>query len=127
MEDSTMFLQDCARFLQESSCMTDGEKKKRFTHLFFENYGKQLAGPCGCSTLIFDHQLIPVNQLAFFIDLMHAALTFGVIDCHSDHLARNLYAVFDVRFALSTFQRKLRADTLLTNELHQKLQSCKNG
>ena len=126
MEESMTFLQDCARFLQESADGGDDPKKIRFTHLFFETYGKQLAGPCGCSDLILDHQLIKVNHREFFIDLMHASLSLGVMDCHSDHLARNLQAVFDVGFALSTLQRKLRADTRLTNRLHEKLKHCKD-
>lgn len=126
MEDSRTFLQDCARFLQESSGRGDDPKKIRFTHLFFESYGKQLAGACGCSGLILDHQLIKVSHQEFFIDLMHVSLTLGIMDCHSDHLARNLHAVFDVGFALSTLQRKLRTDTLMANELHKKLKLCKD-
>lgn len=126
MEDSMTFLQDCALFLQESAGEADDEKKIRFTHLFFEAYGKQLAGPCGCSNLIFDHQLIEVDRKEFFVDLMHASLTLGVMECHSDHLARNLNAVFNINFSLSTFQRKLRTDTLRSGELYQKLKSCKD-
>lgn len=120
------FLQDCARFLLEPSGGKNDLKKERFTHLFFETFGKQLAGPCGCSNLIFDHQLIEVSQQEFFIDLMHAALVLGVMECHSDHLARNLNAVFNIDFSLSTFQRKLRADTLRSGVLYQKFKSCKD-
>ena len=126
MDDNMTFLQDCACFLQESSCKTDDEKKKCFTHLFFETYGKQLAGPCGCSNLIFDHELIKVNHQEFFIDLMHVVLVSGVIDCHSDHLARNLSAAFDIDFSLSTFQRKLREDTLMADKLHKSINLCKD-
>lgn len=126
MEESMTFLQDCARFLQESSTGNDDPKKIRFTHLFFETYGKLLAGACGCSGLILDHQLVKIKHREFFIDLMHASLTLGVMDCYSDHLARNLHAVFDVGFTLSTLQRKLRADTRQANQFHEKLKHYKN-
>lgn len=126
MEENMTFLQGCARFLQESSGRNDDPKKIRFTHLFFETYGKLLAGACGCSGLILDHQLVKIKHRDFFIDLMHASLTLGVMGCHSDHLARNLHAVFDVGVTLSTLQRKLRADTILSNKFYDKLKFYKN-
>ncbi len=76
-----------------------------FHEPFFETYGQQIAGDCGCSHLVFDHQLIPVRQPEFLIDLMHATLDLGVIDCSSDHLGRNLNAIFKTKFSLSTFQK----------------------
>ena len=54
------FLQECARFLLETH-EEKNELKQRFTNLFFETYGQQIAGDCGCSHLVFDHQLIPVR------------------------------------------------------------------
>ena len=76
--------------------------------------------------LDLDHQLVKIKHRDFFIDLMHASLTLGVMGCHSDHLARNLHAVFDVGVALSTLQRKLRADTRQANQFHEKLKHYKN-
>ena len=100
------FLQDCACFLQESSCKTDDEKKKCFTHLFFETYGKQLAGPCGCSNLIFDHELIKVNHQEFFIDLMHVVLVYGVIGCYSYCYVKKTGRCFLHRFQLVNLSEK---------------------
>ena len=100
METNMTFLQECARFLLETH-EEKNELKQRFTNLFFETYGQQIAGDCGCSHLVFDHQLIPVRQPEFLIDLMHATLDLGVIDCSSDHLGRNLNAVFKTKFSLS--------------------------
>lgn len=124
-DDRVTFLHDCARFLQESIRADDDPRKVSFTKHFFENYGKQLAGACGCSGLVLDHQLIKVTRRDIFVDLMHAALSLGVIDCYSDHLARNVHAVFDVGLALSTLQRKLRTDTLQADLIYDKLKSFK--
>ena len=118
MDNNMTFLQECARFLLETH-EEKNELKQRFTNLFFETYGQQIAGDCGCSHLVFDHQLIPVRQPEFLIDLMHATLDLGVIDCSSDHLGRNLNAVFKTKFSLSTFQRKLRANTLRESILYK--------
>ena len=87
MDNNMTFLQECARFLLETH-EEKNELKQRFTNLFFETYGQQIAGDCGCSHLVFDHQLIPVRQPEFLIDLMHTTLDLGVIDCSSDHLGR---------------------------------------
>lgn len=119
------FLQECARFLLETHEEKD-EEKQRFTNLFFETYGQQIAGYCGCSHLIFDHQLITVRQPELLIDLMHVALNLGVMDCSSDHLGRNLNAVFKTKFSLSTLQRKLRANTLRESMLYEKIKSYKD-
>ena len=125
MDNNMTFLQECARFLLETH-EEKNELKQRFTNLFFETYGQQIAGDCGCSHLVFDHQLIPVRQPEFLIDLMHATLDLGVIDCSSDHLGRNLNAVFKTKFSLSTFQRKLRANTLREGILYKKIKSYKD-
>ena len=53
MDNNMTFLQECARFLLETH-EEKNELKQCFTNLFFETYGQQIAGNCGCSHLIFD-------------------------------------------------------------------------
>lgn len=104
-------MQECAEFLTASARAGDDEKKLRFTRLFFETYGGELAALYGCSRPVFDHQVLAVGHPELFILWMHLLLKAGIVEGPSDRLARNLHAVFDTGFTLSTLQRKLREES----------------
>lgn len=123
MDESMVFLQKCASFLLEEDDENVDELKRRFTHLFFEEYGKRLAGNCGCSNLIFDHQRIRVKQPRVFVDLLSGLYFLNLIDCNIDQFARAIYAVFDTGYTFETLQKKLHTDTYLSDELYTNIKS----
>lgn len=98
---------------QLSPYQIDGATEKmRVSRLFFEDHGKTLAGICGCSKLIFDHQRVTIvkNCCRDFLithGLMFHAGIYG--DISATALARLLKSAFDIpAFNENTLADRLR-------------------
>ncbi len=100
-------MHELAQFLMDSVSPKDSPSKVRFTHCFFEAFGREIAGPCGCTNFVFDHQRIPVRHPDLLIDLMKYCDEIDVFDASLSQLANNLLAAFQIPYTEKTLRRKL--------------------
>jgi len=81
--------------------------KPRLSRNFFDEYGKFIAGPCGCSHLIPDHRKAKVTNVHAFLSLTTTLYQTHWIDCSLTELAHIIECGFHTGYSYNTLRDRL--------------------
>jgi len=79
----------------------------RISRNFFDEYGKIIAGPCGCSHLVPDHRKAKVENSHAFLSLTTALYYTPWIDCSITELTHIVESGFHTGYRFNTLRDRL--------------------